>query len=132
MKFPVGNLVCSISGSSRIVEDFKRAVSFAEVDSPDCDIMFDFIDELPAWQNREFVSLDSFDITADRVRVADRSFVFEAVLGEKPIRVLVVPARNDLLRKIHHTIKKSWRYFHTHGCGLYITLSDLFITFICR
>lgn len=115
MKFSVGHLVCSISGNSHIVEDFERAVSFARTDSPAVDIAFEFPGELPLWREREFVSLDSFDIARDRIRVADKSFVYEAALSENPIRVLVAPARKDLIRKIHHSVKKSWRYFHTHG-----------------
>jgi hypothetical protein len=115
MKFSAGHLVCSISGNSRIVDDFERAVSFAGADLPAVDITFEFPGELPLWHEREFVSLDSFDIAADRIRVADKSFVYEAALSENPIRVLISPARKDLMRKIHHTVKKNWRYFHTHG-----------------
>jgi hypothetical protein len=115
MKFSIGHLVCSINGDSRIVEDFKRAISFIETDSSKCDLCFEFVSELPSWQGREFVSLDNVDIADDRIRVADKSFVYEAALGENPLRILVSPARRNLLRKINHTVKKSWRYFHTHG-----------------
>jgi len=130
MKFSVGHLVCSISGESRIVEDFKRAVSFAAVDSPDVDIAFEFSGELPLWREREFVSLDNFDIASDRIRVTDRTFVCEAAMAEKPIRVLVAPAGNGLLRKIHHTVKKTWRYFHTHGRSASIYYVKRFVYYI--
>lgn len=115
MNFSIGHLVCTVCGEPSMVTNFERAVSFTEVDSPNSDIVFEFVSELPRWQGREFVSLDDFDIAADRIRVTDRSFVYEAALAEKPIRVRVMPSHRGFLRRIHHTIRKTWRYFHTHG-----------------
>jgi hypothetical protein len=129
MNFSVGPLACSVRGEPWIMKHFERAFSCARAESRTSDIIFEFVGELPSWRDREYVSLDNFEITPDRIRVADRLFVYEVEM-KRPLRVMVMPARGGLFRKIRHTIRKTWRYLHTHGRSSAIYYVKRFVYYV--
>jgi hypothetical protein len=98
-----------------MVTSFENALSFARCDEQTSDIVFEFAGRLPCWVGREFVSIDNFDIASDRIRVADRVFVYEAAPMEKPFHIMVTPAREGTFHRMYNTIRRTWRYFHVHG-----------------
>jgi hypothetical protein len=130
MKYALGNVNFAVKGNSVIAENFRNLLESLQTHDPRVDIVFDFVDELPAWNGRPYVSLDNYRIAGDRFRLTEKLFSCEFRHMEKPARILISPARTGFARKVQRAINKSWRYFHTHGRPAYLHHLKRFVFYI--
>lgn len=115
MNFSAGPVTYSIFGVSDIVDDFSTAMPLAVCTDGIPDITFEFVPARTPLGGIQHVSLDNFDIASNRVRMNDLLFTCDLLFTERPFRIVIAPASDSHVKSLHRTIKKSWRYFHTHG-----------------
>jgi hypothetical protein len=130
MAYTLGSIHFEARGDSAVAENFRNLLESLQTQDQRVDIVFDFIDELPAWSNESYISLDNYRIGNDRFSIMEKLFFCEFRYAQKPARVLISPAKTGLSRKIRRTINKSWRYFHTHGAPAYLHHLKRFVFYI--
>jgi len=130
MAFTLGSVGFTVVGNSVIAENFKKLLTGLRTPNEQVAIIFEFVDELPAWNNQPYVSLDDYRISNDRFRVSEKLFCCEFRHAETPARVLIAPRNASASRNIQRTINKSWRYLHTHGGKAYLHHLKRFIFYV--
>ena len=130
MYFAIGNATIAVVGGSLIAENLRQILQSIRTTDSDADLVFEFVDELPDWLGERYVPLDDYKIGADRFRATEKLFCYEVRLTEEPTRVLVARRKTGVPKRVHRAIKKSWRYFHTHGSKAYLHHLKRFIFYV--
>lgn len=115
MNFAIGNINVAVSGKSTIAEEFQKILELVETKDSHVDLAFELVEQLPEWSDGTYFSLDNYNIRENQFRVTEKLFCYELRLSENPVRVLVARKKTDIHRNILATIRKSWKYFSTHG-----------------
>lgn len=128
--FSIGGVTFAIRGEPVLAEKFRDLFGFVRTEGRDVDLLFDFMEGLPPWEKDSFVSVDNFLIKEDCIRVTERLFTYDVCASEKPVRVCVAERQENSFRKSKRAINKSWRYFHSHGRGLYLFSLKRFVFYV--
>jgi hypothetical protein len=116
MNFAIGNINIEIIGQSVIAKNMRDILNPIRTQNSNADLIFEFVDDLPAWTALPHSVLDNYSIAADRIRVNDKLFCCE-LSYEVPAKALIAPRQIDIVKGIRLAAAKSVRYFHTHGTG---------------
>lgn len=130
MNYRIGNITVAVEGNGLIAEKFREILSpLSGVDGP-VDLEYRFVDELPSWSGRPFTKLDNYLVAEDRFRVASDFWLYEVQVSPEGTIVLVAPRKKNFFRRIIQSVRKSWKYFHTHGRGLYLQRLKRFVYYV--
>jgi len=130
MNFAIANANVAVVGGSLIAENLREILQSIRTMDSNADLVFEFVDELPNWLGQRYVALDNYMIGGDRFRATEKLFCYELRLSEHPMRALVARRKTGLPKRVHRAIKKSWRYFHTHGSKAYLHPLKRFIFYV--
>ena len=113
-----------------MVQKLGELLGLIQTEDPSADLVFEFADKLPGWDGQAYVPLDNYDISDSRIRISEKLFCYELRFSETPARVIVAPRKTDVFQGVQRAIRKSWRYFHTHGKGGYLHFLKRYIFYV--
>ena len=128
--FSIGGVDLAIRGESVLAGKFRDLFSFVRTEGRDVDLLFDFVEGLTPWEKGSFVPVENFLIKENCIRVIERLFTYDVYRNKKPVTVCVAENQENSFRKSKRAINKSWRYFHSHGRGLYVFSLKRFVFYI--
>ncbi len=129
MNFAIGSINIEIIGQSFIAKNMRDILNPIGTENPNADLIFEFVDRLPAWTARPHTVLDNYSIAADRIRVKDKLFCYE-LSYEVPAKVLIARRKINIVKSIRLIAAKSGRYFHTHGKGAKLHYLKRFVYYL--
>lgn len=113
--FSTGPVTYALGGTPALADEFRQTMLMASCADGKPDIVFEFVPDCPPWQSTQYVQLDDFAIAPGRMRMKDRLFTIELQTEGDLFRARVASASGNPAKRLQRTVKKTWRYFHTHG-----------------
>jgi len=129
MNFSIGTMGVGITGDSVVSRKTQDILSLCANPSIEPGLNFDFVDSLPSVEN-PLARVEEYSFWPDRIRVREKVFEYDLMMREKPVRVLISPREKRAWKQALVSLRKGWRYYHTHGQGAYLHYVKRFVFYV--
>ena len=129
MNFSIGTMGVGITGHSVVSDTAQEILSLCSDPAIDPELIFDFVEELPKAEN-PLARVEEYSFWPDRIRVREKVFEYEVSLGERPVRVSIAMREKRAWKRAMVSLRKGWRYYHTHGQGAYLHYLKRFVFYV--
>lgn len=130
MKFLVGNITVAVTGATTTQKVLADILHYVHTDTDSTDVEFEFMRQLPDWDESGYALTDDFLATPDRFRAVDKLWRYDGQMDGTPVKISVVARSQGAAKQFRHAIKETWRYFHIYGRGAYLHKARRFIFYV--
>lgn len=117
MTFAIGDINVAIIGEHATARMLGDILDPVRTESDRVDLELRFVGRLPPAEGQAFTKVGRYKVAGDALRVECKCWCYEIRRERDRLVVTVAAIGKPLPGRIAESVRKSWKYFHTHGGG---------------
>lgn len=117
MIYSIGSVNVAVFGQDATARYLREILVPVRTEDDHIDLEFRFVEQMPSWNDQSFTKIKNRQTATDSYRVQGDLWCYDMRSEGNRLTVSVVAKKRALLSRTVQTVRKSWKYFHTHGRG---------------